>query len=168
MSQSDPELSRLHSDLTQAFADKRAEAAWTELFEHFASNSHIYASLLNGKGSAWFLDRMRQDLMDSFKRIRRTHKSIVPVEVARCFFASATIGVTYFWLKGRKGQRLLCSLLFSALDIRNLLSSRLVLCLGDREPRHLVPRSAIEQPSGRLLIETTPLLEKERSPVLPA
>jgi AcrR family transcriptional regulator len=95
-----PRIFHQQSDLAQALAEKKAEAAWTGLFEHFASNSRIYTSLLSGKGSAWFLDRMRQDLIESFKRIHRTHKSIVPVEVARCFFASATIGVTYFWLKG--------------------------------------------------------------------
>jgi len=87
-------------DLTRALADKKAEAAWIGLFEHFASNSRIYTSLLSGKGSAWFLDRMRQNLINSFKRIYRTRQSVVPVDVARCFFASATIGVAYFWLKG--------------------------------------------------------------------
>jgi len=95
-----PRIFREQSELSLALADKQAEAAWTGLFEHFASNSRTYTSLLSGKGSAWFLDRMRQNLINSFKRIHRIHRSPVPADVSRCFFASAVIGVTYFWLKG--------------------------------------------------------------------
>jgi AcrR family transcriptional regulator len=95
-----PRVFRRQSDLTQALADKRAQAAWAGLFEHFASNSRIYGPLLSGKGSAWFLERMREDLIKSFKRIHRTQQGVVPIDVARCFFASAIIGITYFWLEG--------------------------------------------------------------------
>lgn len=95
-----PRIFHRPSDMERALAEKSAHAAWTGLFEHFASNSRIYEALLGGKGSAWFLDRMRQDLISSFGRIHRTHQSVVPADVARCFFASATIGITYFWLKG--------------------------------------------------------------------
>jgi hypothetical protein len=40
-----------------------------------------------------------EDLIKSFKRIHRTRQSVVPSEVARSFYASALIGITYFWLK---------------------------------------------------------------------
>jgi AcrR family transcriptional regulator len=95
-----PRVFRHEHDLIYALADEGAQAAWAGLFDHFSSNSGIYGPLLSGKGSAWFLERMREELMKSFKRIHRTRQSVVPIEVARCFFASATIGITYFWLKG--------------------------------------------------------------------
>jgi hypothetical protein len=95
-----PRIFLRQEDLDRALAEKRAQAAWTGLFEHFAANSRIYGPLLGGKGSAWFMERMRQDLMSAFKRIHRMRQTGVPVEVARCFFASAIIGITYFWLKG--------------------------------------------------------------------
>jgi len=45
---------------------------------------------------------MRDDLMEFFNRRiqskRQEKPRGVPAEVAQCFFASATIGVTYFWL----------------------------------------------------------------------
>ena len=98
-----PRVFRRQSDLSQALAEERAQAAWAGLFEHFASNSRLYGPLLSGKGSAWFLERMREDLLKSFQRIHRTQQSVVPLEVARCFFASAIIGITYFWLE--RGMR---------------------------------------------------------------
>ena len=94
----------LHTrDLDHALADERSESAWVGLFEHFAFNSHMYLPILSGKGSAWFQGRMREDLMKFFKG--RVHYGQhgrspgVPAEVARCFFASATVGVTYYWLE---------------------------------------------------------------------
>lgn len=94
-----PRVFSKQSELNRALGEKRAHAAWQSLFEHFAANSQIYGPLLGGNGSAWFLEQMRQDLMNSFKRIQRTHQSEVPIEVAQCFFASAIIGITYFWLR---------------------------------------------------------------------
>ena len=87
-------------DLARALAESRFQVAWTGLFEHFAANSRIYESLMGGKGSAWFLEGMRAELANFFRRIHRTRGGAVPAEAARCALAGGIVGLTYFWLKG--------------------------------------------------------------------
>jgi len=92
-------------DLDRVLDDDRVTDAWMRLFEHFASHARIYMSMFEGKAGVWFQSRMREDLMGFFKgRIRgRPHHGgdrQVPSQVARCFYASAIVGVVYFWLAG--------------------------------------------------------------------
>lgn len=85
--------------------DDRYQAAWVSLFEHFASNSRMYSAMLSGKGSAWFQARMRDHMIKFIaekvrgKRVR-TNPNAVPVDIARCLFASAIIALAYTWLEG--------------------------------------------------------------------
>jgi len=93
------------SDLTTHLGEKRVEAAWTEVFTHFAANSRMYSAMLGGKGSAWFQARMRSALVKMFAGLiqgknssRRTRE--VPAEIARSFLASALLGIIVAWLDG--------------------------------------------------------------------
>ena len=100
-----PHVFRDMYDLSRGLADEKARAGWVSLFEHFASNSRMYTALLSGKGSAWFHARMTDSLMKFFAwGIRGEPKArvrpSVPADIARCFFASATIGVACQWLVG--------------------------------------------------------------------
>ena len=93
------------ADLARALGSVRIQQAWVNLFEHFAAHSRIYVAILTGKGGVWFQARMREDLMQFFKgRIRgrtaRPDPEQVPAQVARCFYASAIVGVVYWWLVG--------------------------------------------------------------------
>jgi AcrR family transcriptional regulator len=92
------------SDLTTALKDKQKQAAWVGLFEHFASNSRMYLAMLSGKGSAWFQYRMREDLRSFLKgkvqgKQQKKDSLPIPVEVARCFFVNAIVGVAHQWLE---------------------------------------------------------------------
>jgi len=100
-----PHVFRDMCDLSRGLADKKAQAGWVSLFEHFASNSRMYTALLSGKGSAWFHARMTDSLMKFLAwgiRGEPRHKVLpgVPPDIARCFFACATIGVAHQWLVG--------------------------------------------------------------------
>jgi len=95
-----PLVIQKQSDLAQALAESKFQVAWTSLFEHFAANSRIYEPLLGGTGSAWFLEGMRAELANFFRRIHRIQRGVVPVEYARCALAGAIVALAYFWLKG--------------------------------------------------------------------
>lgn len=94
-----PRFIRTEGDLLKAFSEKQAEIAWAGMFEHFASYAQIYEHLLSGRGSAWFLDRMRRHFALSYSRIHRMQESVLPLEIAYNFFASAAVGTIYFWLE---------------------------------------------------------------------
>ena len=102
-----PHVFRDMCDLNRGLADEKAHAGWVSLFEHFASNSRMYAALLSGKGSAWFHSRMTDTLTKFLSwgirgEPRNKTRPGIPPEIARCFFASATVGVAYLWLVGGK------------------------------------------------------------------
>ncbi len=93
------------SDLTTHLAEKRVEAAWVALFEHFANNSRLYSAMLGGKGSVWFQVRMRSALIKLFAwliqgRDASRRSGEVPMEFARCYIASALLGLIVAWLDG--------------------------------------------------------------------
>ena len=87
--------------------DERFQAAWTKLFEHFASNSRLYAAMLSDKGSAWFQARMREQMAKFFqawhraqgKQARRTAEH-VPADIGQTLLASTVIGILSCWLEG--------------------------------------------------------------------
>ncbi|MGA2477255.1 MAG: TetR/AcrR family transcriptional regulator C-terminal domain-containing protein [Spirochaetia bacterium] len=93
------------SDIDSNFLEERYEGAWEGLFAHFAANSRIYAAMLGSRGSAWFHVRMKIGLMKLIAQVFRgrsiaRRSAEVPPEIARCFFASALIGVIETWLNG--------------------------------------------------------------------
>lgn len=87
--------------------DERFQVAWTRLFDHFASNSRLYAAMLGDRGSAWFQTRMREHMA---KFLRRWHLAqpkpaerkaeSIPVDIAQAFLSNALIGIVSCWLKG--------------------------------------------------------------------
>ena len=92
-------------DLARGLDNERNQAAWVSLFEHFASNGRMYRAMLGGKGCVWFQSRMKEHLKRFLsERVSGRHQgggsAAVPVEVARCFFASAILGVVQLWLEG--------------------------------------------------------------------
>ena len=93
------------ADISAHLSEKRIEAAWVDVFKHFAANSRMYSAMLGGKGSAWFQARMRSALIKLFAGLIQGRSSSrrsagVPVEIARCFLASALLGLIAAWLDG--------------------------------------------------------------------
>ncbi len=78
---------------------------WAGLFEHLASNAALYGDLLRGKGSPWFLDRMREDVAEVVRGGRAGGETPESEEMAQWLFSSAIVGIAYFWLRGGMKHR---------------------------------------------------------------
>jgi AcrR family transcriptional regulator len=91
---------------------KRALAAWTGLFEHFAKNEKLYKTMLGKQGSSWFTAQMRdymtRNLSERFKAAHalemKKNQISDPMsdEVAIICTANLFVGMITWWLENGK------------------------------------------------------------------
>ncbi len=86
---------------------------WVQLFEHFAEHERLYRPLLGGKGSSWFVTKMRDyfiSLLDEREQQRaqlppfrgQTFKSKMPRKVAMTLISNMLISTVAWWLESRR------------------------------------------------------------------
>jgi len=84
---------------------------WVTLFEHFGQHARLYRALLGKNGSAWFITRLREYIVEVLLEREREREHFlqqgprpavqlpVPKEIASHFLAALSLGVVTWWLE---------------------------------------------------------------------